>query len=642
MRLNTNLQAAEAELKQLKRERQQDAPELQSESECEPEQQVLKRPRRDELGRWQAESDELRALKWAQLARGVAPSTVSANIQDVLAILTPDIDAPASCQRQNKIMRGEVTLAGEAMAAFKFAKCKRVLCFGWDESTKFGDAVFSCNFQVEHFDGTREDLCLRGLSIMPEGGTSKAVLKHIETRILAYSRATLAKWVEVHEKQHGLGSWAAAGGPSPENIGLHRLCEDTVLMTDTCNGARCTKRLLTESIVQAIAEKVGKEAWEAMSVEERNEKYRIHRGDCWQHLRNIIIDAMAVKGNELIKAALEDDLTEFSSYERIEVDGSSVIRGAFKHFHHGGEYAKGRGREFSAWHKQEHPSLMFIAFERAMGSRQDLAFDGCVALYWNRILCLEFLRGYIDCPKSQNVLDKSLYTQLRCNEFVALLRVNTLWCYVFSDPFRWLSGKTSKLAGWSLYKMGWVLELAEKAMQAIEESPERLLDPALDIFKPVAEELPEFAAWRAEQLEKEVTAADGTRYYVAREVLREARTPRPGSGNEQAKAKTLELAKAQATRALEKMHDKRLALADKLSSQDGENAYSSNADAHARTLGVHGTNDGVENKFASADYTMRTYRGISVLNTSGIVQQRTAHDFDRPLNVVSDRRKRKV
>lgn len=48
-----------------------------------------------------------------------------------------------------------------------------------------------------------------------------------------------------------------------------------------------------------------------------------------------------------------------------------------------------------------------------MGSRQDLAFDGCAALYWNRLVCLEFLRGYIDCPKSQNVLDKSLYTLLR-------------------------------------------------------------------------------------------------------------------------------------------------------------------------------------------------------------------------------------
>ena len=38
---------------------------------------------------------------------------------------------------------------------------------------------------------------------------------------------------------------------------------------------------------------------------------------------------------------------------------------------------------------------------------------------------------------------------------------------------------------------------------------------------------------------------------------------------------------------------------------------------------------------------MRFFRGISVLNASGIVQQRAAHDFDRPLHVVSDRRKRK-
>ena len=87
----------------------------------------------------------------------------------------------------------------------------------------------------------------------------------------------------------------------------------------------------------------------------------------------------------------------------------------------------------------------------------------------------------------------------------------------------------------------------------------------------------------------------------------------------------------QAERGLEKLHDKRLAMADKLTSQGGANAYSANADGHARTQGVDGTNDAVENKFASADFVMRTYRNISVLNTSGQVQQRTAHDFDRPL-----------
>jgi hypothetical protein len=63
--------------------------------------------------------------------------------------------------------------------------------------------------------------------------------------------------------------------------------------------------------------------------------------------------------------------------------------------------------------------------------------------------------------------------------------------------------------------------------------------------------------------------------------------------------------------------------------------------ARERTHGIDGTNDRSENKFAIADYVMRTYRGISVFNASGIVQQRSAHDFDRPSRVVSDRRKRK-
>eukprot|EP00966_Prymnesium_polylepis_P091996 2129654-Prymnesium_polylepis.2 len=162
---------------------------------------------------------------------------------------------------------------------------------------------------------------------------------------------------------------------------------------------------------------------------------------------------MAVSGNAHVKSLLQDDLAEFSSFERIEVDGSSVIIGAFKQFHHGGEYAKGRGRTFEAWRKTNHKTALFIPFQRALGSRQDLAFDGCVALFWNRTICLEFTRGFIDCPKSEGTLDKSLYTLLRCNEFVALLRANTLWQLLFSSPWRWLTGKGVKLKGFSIYKM---------------------------------------------------------------------------------------------------------------------------------------------------------------------------------------------
>eukprot|EP00966_Prymnesium_polylepis_P125583 2903431-Prymnesium_polylepis.2 len=155
----------------------------------------------------------------------------------------PGAKTASPCTRSSQIQRGEVTLSGEAMAAWKFAKSKRVMTVGWDESTKFTNAVFAIYCQLEMFDGSIEEVCLRGMTILPDGGTSAAILAHIEQRIFAYSRAVLTYWKEEYEKENGPGSWAAAGGADPENIGLHRLCEDTVLMSDTCHGARCTKRM---------------------------------------------------------------------------------------------------------------------------------------------------------------------------------------------------------------------------------------------------------------------------------------------------------------------------------------------------------------------------------------------------------------
>jgi hypothetical protein len=101
---------------------------------------------------------------------------------------------------------------------------------------------------VEMFDGEIIEVCLRGLTVLPDGGTSAAILAHIEQRIFSYSRAILRYWMEDFEMEHGSGSWAAAGGPDPDNIGLHRLSEDTVLMSDTCHGARCTKRMCARRV----------------------------------------------------------------------------------------------------------------------------------------------------------------------------------------------------------------------------------------------------------------------------------------------------------------------------------------------------------------------------------------------------------
>lgn len=44
-----------------------------------------------------------------------------------------------------------------------------------------------------------------------------------------------------------------------------------------CSGARCTKRMLVEAVMRCVEERVGKEAWEAMSTEERNRRYMVRQ-----------------------------------------------------------------------------------------------------------------------------------------------------------------------------------------------------------------------------------------------------------------------------------------------------------------------------------------------------------------------------
>jgi hypothetical protein len=127
------------------------------------------------------------------------------------------------------------------------------------------------------------------------------------------------------------------------------------------------------------------------------------------------------------------------------------------------------------------------------------------------------------------------------------------------------------------------LELAEAEMERIAADPSRALDPSLDIFAPVAAAVPESKEYQTELLDEEATAADEkTEYFINQEVLKVVRTPPAKSGEELAKPFMLKVIKVQAVRALEKLHDKRLALANKLASQNGDYAMRKNADGHQR------------------------------------------------------------
>ena len=269
-------QVAEQELKVLKRKQAEQAPELVSEPEAE--QLPAKEARRDDRGRYEAMPWQARPLVWAQLARRTPPSAINANITDVLSAFAPDSLVPLPCEREVKKMRGELTIAGEALAAFRVAKCPRIISFGFDESTKFGIGLLSTNTQIEPHDapGTSVDVVMRGVTVSSSG---KAVhlAAAIEKDIFSHGRTLLSGWSAQHEKTFGSGSWAAAGGPAPDSIGLHRLSKHAVLVSDTCNGARATKRLVAAHAEAAGREKLGisPEAWEVMSEEERASKCKV-------------------------------------------------------------------------------------------------------------------------------------------------------------------------------------------------------------------------------------------------------------------------------------------------------------------------------------------------------------------------------
>jgi hypothetical protein len=234
----------------------------------------------------------------------------------------------------------------------------------------------------------------------------------IETNLFVHARGLIEGWKCCHERRFGAGSWAADGGPHPDCIGLHRLCK-ALLMSDTCNAARATKRLLVSMAAAAGQVKIGAAAWVALSEGERAAECNAHVGDCAQHLRNIVIKAMTEAATKHLETKLEDDLKEFSSFDRMTVDGVALIRAAFKELHAGGEYAKGKGREYYAWLRVNYPSALHLAFFNTSGTRQDMAIDGAVPLYMNRVYILEFLNSLVNVPGANNQLEKFLWRVLR-------------------------------------------------------------------------------------------------------------------------------------------------------------------------------------------------------------------------------------
>lgn len=225
-------------------------------------------------------------------------------------------------------------------------------------------------------------------------------------------------------------------------------------------------------------------------------------------------------------------------------------------------------------------------------------------------------------PKHKNILEDFLYVSFRSTQYIAMTRANAIIDILVSRPLRWLAGKSAALRDWSPKSMGHALDLVEQLFVRAQHDGSLFLDPSLDIFKPIADEQPLFAEWRRHTFEEETRLSpDGsTKHLIYKLTCDELLRPVDRT-NAATQLKTIEYLEVQCKAGLRKMYDPKLALLDKLSSQNGANSIGNSAQSHADTVGLHSTNDELaESVFGTFDMVLRRFQGISMEAASGVSQ----------------------
>lgn len=136
--------------------------------------------------------------------------------------------------------------------------------------------------------------------------------------------------------------------------------------------------------------------------------------------------------------------------------------------------------------------------------------------------------------------------------------------------------------------MNWVLDIVDSIFSQAKDNGELLLDPTLNIFEAVADQQPLFQDYLDYTFKHEVCLSpDGrTRHLKYKLALDEVLAPSDGT-NQRAEAKTIEYIQVQCAAALDKLHDTKLAIADKLHSDGGANSVRKSVAAHAGLQAAH-------------------------------------------------------
>lgn len=232
-----------------------------------------------------------------QHANGTPPSAIGQNITSIVRKAAPWLRPVQPTVREIRQMGFELTSLEEALSARRCAAAYKVRLLGFDETTDLQQPVLTSNVQIQDTeDGSVSDLVLKAAYLCTRGSTAEALVSQIEDFCFARLRDLLQLWKSYHERMYPGIYWT---GPDAQLCSLHRLAGGGALMSDTCNAARKTKRLLSDLVGRqaeaAYRTQYGDEAWESLNEEQREAELKVYQLDCHQHLRNIWLGHMSKK-----------------------------------------------------------------------------------------------------------------------------------------------------------------------------------------------------------------------------------------------------------------------------------------------------------------------------------------------------------
>ena len=452
----------------------------------------------------------MRIMIYEIIVAGAPPSGIDGIVRSVLKHVVPFLKVRMPVESTIKYMRIEIGLISDSMNALVLAQCKRIIQLGHDGTDVNGIAVLAANLVVELKNGERTDLMLRGCFVA-KGKTSQLELESIQTALKRY-KDLLVKWQETYSK---LYPGEESGIPAPDGIDITKLLSGSV-MSDNASAAVKTSKLIIDHILSELKDLIA-DASEGLDVDLLS-KLPSHIRDrlmiegisfdelaemddaqireifepliltCARHTSNLLVDVGAKAENSYLKVLLGSYAENFTSFDRVTADITSLLRACGKEFDFRSQatYPKGDAvTYFFHWLQSKYPTrLVLNSFRAMLGGRQDHKLAAALELWWNRELFVEFLVERAAQEKSKSILRSAIESTLNSVEIVgALIARSVIFDKIF-EPLRFFSANNDlkEKEHWTSLNMANVIAAVKSAVDVAKFDGYFLLNEELDVF----------------------------------------------------------------------------------------------------------------------------------------------------------------